>query len=70
MKTADIADKTEKELGQMITDQRSQLAKLAVDFRTKSVTNVKQIKLVKRDLARALTLQRERQITSQESKDE
>jgi large subunit ribosomal protein L29 len=66
MKAPEMAQKTDKELETIITTTREKLAELRVDFRTKKVSDIKEINRLKKDLARALTLQRERQIAEME----
>jgi ribosomal protein L29 len=66
MKLKDIAGKTDKELQDLITDQQKKLAEVVVEMRTKQVTNVKQIHGIKKTIARALTIQSEREITKLE----
>ena len=70
MKLSEITAKTDRELQQMIEDSRLQIAELYIDYRTKQVKNVKTLSSAKRDLARALTLQRERAIAEQEKNHE
>lgn len=66
MKLADITKKNEQELTQLITDLRRELAEAHVDLRTKEVKNVKQIAGIRKSLARALTIAREREIAREE----
>lgn len=64
MKAKEIATKSNKELDQYILDQRRALQDAHVELRTKEVTNVKAIVKIKRNLARALTVQRQMQINA------
>lgn len=66
MKINQIAEKNDKELDQLIVTTRNELAEAAVEARTKQLPNVKRIWQIKRQLARALTIQRQRQITEME----
>jgi ribosomal protein L29 len=66
MKLVDITKKNEQELATVIADLRRDLAQAHVDLRTKEVKNVKQIAGIKKSLARALTIAREREITREE----
>lgn len=66
MKAPEMAQKTDKELETIVVTTREKLAELRIDFRTKKVANIKEITHQKKELARALTLQRERQIAELE----
>lgn len=66
MKLADITKKNEQELGALITDLRRELAQAHVNLRTKEVKNVKTIAGIRKSLARALTIAREREIAREE----
>lgn len=66
MKLQQIAEKSGAELDQLIATTRQELAEAAAEARTKQLPNVKRIWQIKRTLARALTVQRERQITELE----
>lgn len=70
MKLAEITPKTDKELTALIEKCRQDLSGLAVEARTKKLANVKQFKAIKRDIARVLTILREREIATQENKNE
>lgn len=63
MKAKDMIAKTDKELIKMLADQRNNLQNLHIDYRTKEIKNVKQIKLVKKDIARIKTILKSREIT-------
>lgn len=67
MKVQDITKKTDTELQTLIREQRSELAKAVLDSRTKEVRDVKQIGRIKKTIARALTLTREREIAKMEA---
>lgn len=56
MKAKDMRNKSEKELVKDLAELRTQLASAAVDYRTKEVKNIKQIKTIKRDIARVMTV--------------
>ena len=63
MKLKELTEKNDKELTQLIADQRSKVAQLYVDIRTKKVDNIKEIWAAKRTIARALTIQKQRTLT-------
>ncbi len=56
MKAKDLRNKSNNELQKELTTQRQKLGDLAVEYRTKEVTNVKSIAKVKKDIARILTV--------------
>lgn len=62
MKLADIVQKSDKELMTLIDQTRSELAQAIVDSRTKESKNVKAILAVRKQLARTLTIARQRQV--------
>jgi large subunit ribosomal protein L29 len=70
MKLAQIAEKTEKELMQLVSDERKHLSDLVIELRTKKVSNVKEIYSVKKTIARALTVLRQRELTKEEATNE
>jgi len=70
MKLADITQKNEGELAELITAQRTKLSEAVLESRTKEIRNVKTQYAIKRTIARALTVQRQRQIGQLEAKEE
>jgi len=66
MKVTEIAQKTDKDLQNLIAESRQQISQLVVDSRTKETKNVKAILAVRKQLARALTIARQRQLGAQE----
>lgn len=66
MKLAEITNKNDLELAKLVDELRLQIAEAAVEVRTKEVKNVKQVTGLKKSLARALTIIRERQIAQEE----
>lgn len=67
MKKQDITKKTDAELQTLITENRAELAKAVIDSRTKEVRDVKQQGRLKKTIARALTIVREREIAKMEA---
>jgi|GEM_PF-3250571 len=70
MKLADITQKNEAELAELITAQRTKLSEAVLESRTKEIRNVKTQCAIKRTIARALTVQRQRQIGQLETTEE
>ncbi len=68
MKITDITKKTDKELAQFIQSSREELAKAVVESRTKEVRDTKTLGRLKKTIAQALTIERERQIVQEEAK--
>jgi large subunit ribosomal protein L29 len=60
MKIKDIRNKSDKELQKDLADSRAKLLQLSIDYRTKEVKNVREIRSVKRTIARILTVMTER----------
>lgn len=67
MKIKEIAEKKDKELEKFIADQKAKLLKLTFDVATKESGKVRDIRIIKKDIARALTVKREREIVMSES---
>lgn len=70
MKLTDITPKNDVELADLIIKQRTALSEAVIEARTKEVKNVKTQYAIKRTIARALTIQRQREIVAQESNQE
>lgn len=66
MKHQDLVTKTDKELAVVLQDARKDLAQAVQDLRVKQVSNVKQIRVYKKTIARVLTLQQQRQLKQKE----
>ncbi|MBP9827185.1 50S ribosomal protein L29 [Candidatus Saccharibacteria bacterium] len=66
MKTRDIRTKSASELTKYMEEVRQQIASTHIDMRTKEVKQVRQIRNLKKDLARALTIQSERELAELE----
>jgi ribosomal protein L29 len=66
MKLSEITAKSDKELTDLIVSERDAYSKAVIDSRTKEVKNVKSLSSHKRTIARALTIQREREIAKVE----
>ncbi|MCC7289309.1 50S ribosomal protein L29 [bacterium] len=62
MKAKELVAKSAKELSDYIAEQRKALVEAHIDLRTKEVKNVKAIHNIRRDLARALTIQRQNEL--------
>lgn len=62
MKAKELIQKSDKELAELILDLRNKIVQAHIDLKSKEVKNVRQVRIHKRDLARALTVYNERQI--------
>ena len=62
MKTSEIRDKNAEELVEFENDLRDQLLKLSVAKATQRATNMAQFQRIKKDIARVLTVKREREM--------
>jgi len=67
MKLTEITKKTDAELQQLIASTQAELAQAVLDSRTKETKDVKQIGRLKKTIARALTIAREREIAKMEA---
>lgn len=68
MKAKELRNKSNKELQKNLADSRAKLAQLSVDYRTKEVKNVKEIRVIKKSIARILTIIAEQANTPQGEK--
>ncbi len=59
MKAKELRNQSNKELQKKLADSRNKLAQLSVDYRTKEVKNVREIRSLKRTIARILTIMSE-----------
>ena len=62
MKTSEIRDKNVEELAELENDLRDQLVKLSVAKATQRANNTSQFQRIKKDIARVLTIKREREM--------
>jgi len=67
IKLPEITKKTDQELTDFIASERAALAKAIIDSHTKEVKGVKILNAHKKSIARALTIQREREIAKEEA---
>ncbi|HSX15045.1 MAG TPA: 50S ribosomal protein L29 [Candidatus Saccharimonadales bacterium] len=67
MKIADIATKNDKDLQVLVADSRKRIAELVIENRTKESKNVKAVLAARKQLARALTVARQRQLGGEEN---
>lgn len=68
MKLKDIAQKTDVELQELLVSSRAELAAAVIDSRTKEDKNVKRQAGLKLQIARVLTVSRQRELTKLEEK--
>jgi len=66
MKLADIVSKTDKELAALASESRANLNNLVIEMRTKESKNVKAILAARKQLARVLTVTRQRELGGEE----
>jgi large subunit ribosomal protein L29 len=59
MKAKELKNQSNKELQKKLADTRAKIAQLNVDYRTKEVKNVREIRSLKRTVARILTIMSE-----------
>lgn len=68
-KIKDIRTKTDAELATFVVETRAAIAGAHIDLKTKEVKQVKAIRNFKRDIARALTIQSERELANLEAQE-
>ena len=61
MKGKDLQKKTSAELQKMVKDERTKLQQLRFDLPSGKVKNVREIRKLRRDIARVLTLLKQKQ---------
>lgn len=66
MKIRDMRTKSDTELSLLVTESRQKLATAHVDLKTKEVKQVREIRNLKTDIARALTIMSERELAELE----
>ena len=64
MKINEIKDLTNEELDQKVTELKAELFNLRFQHATNQLDNPAQIAQVKRDIARVMTIQREKQLAA------
>jgi large subunit ribosomal protein L29 len=64
MKTAEIRNLAQSELEKQLGELRSELYNLRFQQATRQLTNTSRVRKVKRDIARILTLLRERELNA------
>ncbi len=60
MKAVDLRKKTKNELQSLLREKREKLVKLRFDLTAGKVKNIKEISLTKKDIARILTILKEK----------
>ncbi len=68
MKVSEITNRNDAELQSLIDDSRRELMQAGIDVRTKEVKDVKAQARLKKTIAQALTVQRQRQLSPTEDK--
>lgn len=67
MKIAEINQKTDNELQTLLDESRKKLAEARLELRTKQVSNVKQVKALRKTIAQVLTVQSVKQAAKEEA---
>ena len=68
MKAAEIRGLAQSELEKQLADLRAELYNLRFQQATRQLTNTSRVRKVKRDIARILTLLRERELSAQQTR--
>lgn len=62
MKVEEIREKTDQELQKILKELREKLMRLRFDMASGKVKNIREIRFIKKDIARILTILREREL--------
>lgn len=65
MKAKQLHDKSAKELEKDLKDNQKKLQDLKIDYKTKDIKNVKEIRTVKKNIARIMTIKSLKESSSQ-----
>ncbi|MBI4101139.1 50S ribosomal protein L29 [Candidatus Microgenomates bacterium] len=65
MKLGDLRQQSDQQLHDMLAKQRQQISQLHVDQRTKDIKNVRELRKLKKTVARILTVLRERELAAE-----
>lgn len=68
MKAKEMRQKSTKELQKELADTRGKLLTAQIDYRTKEIKNVREIRALRRDIARLLTVTHEQELTAKGDK--
>lgn len=60
MKTEELRKKTKEELEKLLAEKREKRVKLRFDLKTGKVKNIREIREIKKDIARILTILKEK----------
>lgn len=64
MKASNLRDLSESELGKLLEEKNAALRNFSVQLATGAVENVRSARNARRDIARILTIQRERELAA------
>jgi large subunit ribosomal protein L29 len=62
MKVKELRQKTEKELRDLLNEDRRKLGQLKFDLASKKLKNIREIRELRRDIARILTILKEKNV--------
>lgn len=69
MKARELREMTDQELAQRLNELRQELFNLRFQMANRQLENTSRIRQVRKDIARILTIQRERQLATEVKKD-
>lgn len=69
MKARELREMTDQELAQRLNELRQELFNLRFQMANRQLENTSRIREVRKDIARILTIQRERQLATEVKKD-
>lgn len=67
MKTKEVREKSAEELNNILKEKQAELCQLRFEVKANQVQNHQQVKLLKRDIARILTILKEKQAVEQQA---
>jgi len=62
MKAKELREKTTKELHQLLKELREKIVKLRFDMASGKVKNIRELRFIKKDITRILTILKEREL--------
>ena len=65
MKIQELHKKTKEDLSQILREKREKLCQLNFDLSSGKVKNIREIRMIKKDIARIKTLIKERELSKQ-----
>ncbi len=68
MKAEELKDKTIEELEKNLNEEKSKLSQLRFDVKARQTKNYREVRIIKKNIARILTIIKEKQATAEKPK--